>query len=91
LEKPILNYNLQEMVVINYQKRAFIQNENELLKQVLQMIRHRQVETTDRTLLSIQAEIICIHGDGEHALEFSQAIHQSLKQEKISIQANQAK
>jgi UPF0271 protein len=55
------------------------------------MIRHRQVETTDNTLLSIQVETICIHGDGEHALQFSRAIHQRLKQEKISIQPIQAK
>ncbi len=72
-------------------ERAFIQNENELLRQVLQMIRHHQVETTDNTLLSIQVETICIHGDGEHALQFSRAIHQRLKQEKISIQPIQAK
>ena len=67
--------------------RALIQNENEMLNQVLMMIRQNKVEATNKSLISIKAETICIHGDGEHALKFSQAIHQRLKQEGITIQA----
>ena len=58
---------------------AFIQNENELVRQVLQMIRHHQVEATDATLLSLQVETICIHGDGAHAVEFVEAINEAFR------------
>ena len=68
-------------------EHALIQNKDEMLKHVLSMIQLHKVETTDKTSISVQAETICIHGDGEHALQFSQAIHQRLKQEGITIQA----
>lgn len=72
-------------------KRAMIANEDEMLKQVLLMIRQQQVETTDKALISVRSETICIHGDGDHALQFARAIHDRLTQEKITIQAVQAK
>jgi UPF0271 protein len=68
-------------------ERALIQDENEMLNQVLLMIKQNKVEAINKSLIKIQAETICIHGDGEHALQFSRAIHQRLKQEGITIQA----
>ena len=69
--------------------RALIKDKNEVLKQVLLMIMKGKVETVDKSCISIQAETICIHGDGEFAVQFAQAIHQRLKQEGISIQSIQ--
>jgi 5-oxoprolinase (ATP-hydrolysing) subunit A len=68
-------------------ERALIQDESEMLKQVLLMIQQNKVEATNKSLITVQAETICIHGDGEHAFQFSRAIHQRLKQEGITIQA----
>ena len=70
-------------------ERALIQDENEMLNQVLLMLQQNKVEATNKSFIKIQAETICIHGDGEHALQFAQALHQRLKQEGISIQAIQ--
>jgi UPF0271 protein len=68
-------------------ERALIHDENEMLNQVLLMIRQNKVEAINKSLIKVQAETICIHGDGEHALQFSRAIHQRLRQEGITIQA----
>ena len=35
----------------------------------------------------IVAETICIHGDGEHVVEFAKAIHAALKENNIAIKA----
>lgn len=69
--------------------RALIHDENEMLNQVLLMIQQNKVEATNKSLIKIVAETICIHGDGDHALQFSKAIHERLKQEGITIQAIQ--
>ena len=69
---------------------ALIQNESEMLNQILLMIKQNKVGATDKSLLPVQAETICIHGDGEQALKFSQAIHERFKKEGITIQAIKA-
>lgn len=70
--------------------QALIQNESEMLNQVLLMIRQKKIETIDKSVLAIQADTICIHGDGEHALQFARAIHSRLKNEGINIQPMKA-
>lgn len=36
---------------------------------------------------SLQAETICLHGDGDHALEFAQTIHAALLAEGIAVRS----
>ncbi|HEU5290414.1 MAG TPA: 5-oxoprolinase subunit PxpA [Cyclobacteriaceae bacterium] len=67
-------------------EHALIQDENEMLKQVLLMIKQNRVVATDKSILPIQAETICIHGDGEHALQFAGAIYNQLRQEGVTVQ-----
>ena len=69
------------------EKNALIHSEDKMLDQVLLMIRESTVKTVSNILIPVQAETICIHGDGEHALPFAKAIHQRLKKEGINIQA----
>lgn len=65
---------------------ALIDNEHDALQQVLQMVRHGTVTVEGNTTVSIQAETICIHGDGLHALPFAISINNMLKQHHVSIQ-----
>lgn len=39
----------------------------------------------EREKVSLQADTICIHGDGPHAVDFAQQIHDTLKAKGISI------
>ncbi|HEY6976913.1 MAG TPA: LamB/YcsF family protein, partial [Chitinophagaceae bacterium] len=67
------------------QANALIEDENASVQQVLQMTTQRTVTSVNNKTIPIIAETICIHGDGEHAIEFAQLIHQNLKQNNIAI------
>jgi 5-oxoprolinase (ATP-hydrolysing) subunit A len=56
---------------------ALIMNLDEMLKQVLQMIEKQTVTATNGDIVTLKAETICIHGDGENAVEFAKAIRNS--------------
>ncbi len=64
---------------------ALIETAEQSLAQVLQIILHQTIRSTDGQEISMQADTICIHGDGEHAVAFAQMIKQSLIQQGIAI------
>ena len=66
---------------------ALITNEKDSLAQVLKMINQQQVISVNQKVISLKADTLCIHGDGEHAVEFAKTIHQTLKNEGITIKA----
>lgn len=66
------------------QSNALIDVAEDAAKQVLQMVSSQTVETTGG-VIPIKAETICIHGDGEHAVEFAKAINEILHKNDISI------
>ena len=53
--------------------------------QVLRMISEHCVISLDGTAIPITADTVCIHGDGERAVEFARAIRRVLKQNAIEI------
>jgi 5-oxoprolinase (ATP-hydrolysing) subunit A len=59
---------------------ALISNVNEAIKQVMQMIDTQTVTATTDEIVKLKAETICIHGDGENAVEFAQAIYKKLNE-----------
>jgi 5-oxoprolinase (ATP-hydrolysing) subunit A len=61
------------------QPNALIKNTDEVVQQVLQMINEGTVTTVTGKRIPILAETICIHGDGEYAVEFVKAIHDSIR------------
>jgi 5-oxoprolinase (ATP-hydrolysing) subunit A len=58
---------------------ALIKNVGESIKQVLQMIEKQTVTATTGEIVRLKAETICIHGDGENAVEFAKAIYSACK------------
>jgi 5-oxoprolinase (ATP-hydrolysing) subunit A len=69
------------------QTNAIIDNRDNAIAQVLQMIKDKTVTALSGKIISIGAETICIHGDGEHAVEFAKAIYHQLIKEGIDINA----
>ena len=55
------------------------------IQQVLQMVQTGQVQTRQGTSLTIQAETICLHGDGPHALEFARRIRTALEALGVTV------
>lgn len=69
------------------QTNALIASEEESIQQVLQMIREHTVTSVSGEKIPIEAQTICIHGDGEHALAFAKNIFQTLQQNGIAIKS----
>ncbi len=61
------------------QPNALIENAEHAVQQALQMIKQGTVTTVSGKIIPIVAETICIHGDGEHAVEFAKVIHYAIK------------
>lgn len=64
---------------------ALIHDTDKAVSQVLQMVRMQTVTTLTGEAIPIRADTICIHGDGENAVEFAIAISQALKNNGIEI------
>ena len=66
---------------------ALITDQHQSLQQVLLMLKEGRVRTINGTEIPIQAESICIHGDGPHAAGFAQIIRQTLESADIQIKS----
>jgi UPF0271 protein len=64
-----------------------IEDEEQSVRQVIQMIREGKVTSTSGKIIPIAAETICIHGDGKNAVAFASKINKKLKDENINIKA----
>lgn len=67
------------------ESNALITNEEDAIRQVLQMVQKGNVQAVDGTIVSIAAHTICIHGDGVHAVDFAKSIYYALQQAQINI------
>lgn len=67
------------------QPNALIDDVDECIEHVLRMVRQQRVIATDGSEVAINADTVCIHGDGEHAVEFAKAIREALTNEGIEI------
>lgn len=64
---------------------AAITDENESLKRVIGMVKEGKVTAITGKEIPIEAQSICVHGDGVKALEFVKKIRQALTDEGIEI------
>lgn len=64
---------------------ALITDIQEAVEHVERMVVDGVVETRLGERIPIQADSICIHGDGEHAIEFAKAIYNRFEQLSIAV------
>ena len=69
------------------QPGAMITGEEAAIAQVLGMVRDGTVKTPEGDIVSIKADTICVHGDGEKALLFTRRIKEKLTAEGVTISA----
>ena len=69
------------------QANASITNEKDVAAQVLMMVKQQQVISGNQKIVLLKADTLCIHGDGEHGLEFAKTIHHTLTNDGIIIKA----
>ena len=60
------------------QPGAMIENEDEAIARVLRMAREGRVAASDGSTVALQADSVCVHGDGPQALAFVQKLHAAL-------------
>ncbi len=64
---------------------ALITNTDTAIQQVVRMVKEGVVTSTSGTEVPIQADTVCIHGDGIHALDFARRISEKLKTSGIDV------
>jgi len=69
------------------QPDALITDKEQAVIQVVRMVKEGIVLSQQQIDVPLQANTICIHGDGEHAVEFAEYIHSRLVEHQISVRA----
>ncbi|WP_207513008.1 5-oxoprolinase subunit PxpA [Longitalea luteola] len=70
------------------QPNAIIIDPQASLNQVLQMVTRRSVISVHGREVPIVADTVCIHSDGEHAVEFARSINEALLINGIKVQSS---
>jgi len=71
-------YTKEGFLVPRTQAGAMIEDESIALTQVLQMAQKGEVTAIDGSIIKIQADTLCIHGDNPHAVTFAKKIQEVL-------------
>jgi UPF0271 protein len=69
------------------QPGALLDDEDIVMERTLGMIRNKHVRSIDGATVPLNAETICLHGDGPHALAFARRIRERLAAESIAVMA----
>jgi UPF0271 protein len=67
------------------QRNAMLNEVETATRQAIMMAAEKKVVATSGKIIPVKADTLCIHGDGDHALEFAKAIFHSLKEKNIEI------
>ncbi len=80
-------YEDNGQLVSRKKEGALIKNTEKAVAQVIKMVKESKVKTINGNEISIEADTICVHGDGQHALDFVKEIVNQFKSESIQISA----
>ena len=80
-------YQSDGMLTSRSQDDAMITDQELSAEQVIKMVKEGKVLSQQNTEVSLQADTICIHGDGDNAVAFAKYLTESLKQNNIEITA----
>ncbi|AJI96016.1 lamB/YcsF family protein [Yersinia ruckeri] len=81
-------YQADGSLVPRSEPDALIDSNAQALSQTLTMVQQQRVQARDGTWVAVQADTVCVHGDGEHALAFARRLYDSFIQHNISISAD---
>lgn len=78
-------YEEDGSLVARGKKGAMITDENEAIERIISMVRDNKVKSVSGKEIEVDADSICLHGDGEKAVLFAKKIRDRLTQENIKI------
>ena len=80
-------YQPDGSLVPRTQPGALITDEERALAQTLEMVRSGHVTAIDGTSAAVKADTVCLHGDGEHALQFARRLRAAFAEQGICVSA----
>ena len=80
-------YQSDGSLVPRSQPGALIADEAQALTQTLEMIQRGRVQSIDGQWAQVNAQTVCLHGDGEHALAFARRLRAAFEALKIEVSA----
>lgn len=78
-------YNDDGSLLSRSHEQALIKDEEEALKQVLDMVLHNRAFSINGKELKLEAHSICVHSDNANALAFTKKIYENLQSKNIKI------
>ncbi len=80
-------YRADGSLVPRSEPGALIADEEQALAQTLEMVQRSQVKSISGEWATVHAQTVCLHGDGEHALEFARRLRKEFELNNIKISA----
>lgn len=80
-------YQADGSLVPRSQPGALIEDEEQSLAQTLEMVQNGRVKSITGEWTPVEAQTVCLHGDGEHALAFARRLRATFLERGIAVQA----
>lgn len=80
-------YRADASLVPRSQPGAHVDDIDEAVDRTLRMLRDGVVQAVTGETVALQAQTICLHGDGPHALAFARALHAALTHAGVQLRA----
>lgn len=81
-------YRSDGQLVPRSEPGALIDDDNVALAQTLAMVLEGRVKSVEGVYVPVQAQTVCLHGDGEHALLFARRLRAAFTQRGVIISAH---
>lgn len=78
-------YEKDGTLTLRHLPNALISDREKALHQVITIVKKRRVSSIEGTSIPLEADTVCIHGDGEAALAFAQYIYKTLRNEGVDV------
>jgi len=78
-------YRADGSLVPRSQPGALVDDEGEVIARTLDMVRERRVRAVTGEWVPLNAQTVCLHGDGPHAVAFAQRIRAALEAAGVDV------
>ncbi|WP_407027105.1 LamB/YcsF family protein [Cronobacter sakazakii] len=66
---------------------ALIEDDDEAVSRTLMMVQEGRVRSRDGAWAAVNAQTVCLHGDGTHALAFARRLREAFDARQIQVSA----
>lgn len=78
-------YQTDGSLIPRGQPGALVESNDQAIAQTLAMIQQGKVQSLSGEWVKVQADTVCLHGDGLHALDFARQLRQAFIQQQIAV------